>query len=98
MLTTAIDPERLRAAMTRKGLSATQLADAIGVTKATIYSYMQGRRGKRPSFHTIMALAKALDLDDPGEILTSSLFSCVTNDANACQDERQEDGYGLASH
>lgn len=50
---------RLEEAMKRKGMTRQDLADATGVTPATISRYITGKR--EPKYHILKLLAKALD-------------------------------------
>jgi transcriptional regulator with XRE-family HTH domain len=53
--------EKLRQLRESRGLTEKQLADASGVTYATIRGYALGRRA--PSFEVVLQLAKALGTD-----------------------------------
>ncbi|MBY0512556.1 MAG: helix-turn-helix domain-containing protein [Gemmataceae bacterium] len=53
--------EKLRELREAKGLSRQALADASGVTFATIHGYEIGRRS--PSFNNVVLLARSLGLD-----------------------------------
>ncbi|WP_172596891.1 helix-turn-helix domain-containing protein [Thermus thermophilus] len=82
MLATKIDPAKLKAAMKRKGLTPRTLAERMGLNPSTIRYYLSGKRGKRPSYATLLALANALGLESVEEILASSLSSDFTNVGN----------------
>ena len=79
MLATKIDPAKLEAAMKRKGLTPRALAERLGLNPSTIRYYLSGKRGKRPSYATLLALANALELQSVEEILAFSLPSISTN-------------------
>ena len=79
ILATKIDPAKLEAAMKRKGLTPRALAERLGLNPSTIRYYLSGKRGKRPSYATLLALANALELQSVEEILAFSLPSISTN-------------------
>lgn len=79
MLATKIDPAKLEAAMKRKGLTPRALAERLGLNPSTIRYYLSGKRGKRPSYATLLALANALELQSVEEILAFPLPSVSTN-------------------
>lgn len=92
MLATRIDPTKLRAAIERKGLTVEALAKRAGINPSTIRYYLSGKRGKRPSYAILVALAEALDLADVQDLLVS--FS-PGEDTNV---DNMEDNHVVAPH
>ncbi|WP_423247973.1 helix-turn-helix domain-containing protein [Thermus hydrothermalis] len=78
MLTTRLDPAKLRRAMERAGLKPAELAHKAGLSSGTVRAYLSGARGKRPSFSVILALANALGLR-PEDLLGDFLPAETTN-------------------
>jgi transcriptional regulator with XRE-family HTH domain len=62
---TPADPERLRAALDRRGLSVPAAAERLGVTRSAVHQILTGHR--RPSLDWLHAAAVALDID-PAEL------------------------------
>ena len=54
--------ERLKAARQQKGISQAELAQAVGVTAATISSYENSKNAKIPALDKAYAMAEALDV------------------------------------
>lgn len=53
---------RLKAARNSKGLTQEQLAEAVGMTRASVCAYENGRQ-KSPSLRTLRKLADVLEVD-----------------------------------
>lgn len=51
---------QIREACEAKGVTASQLADDLGITRATISRYWRGGRMRNPSLHTLERIAKYL--------------------------------------
>jgi transcriptional regulator with XRE-family HTH domain len=84
---TAVDSDGLRREMARKGLTGAELASLAGVTGATVSHALGGRR---VSYLTIRALARALTLT-PDMPMADVLFPTKTETAASTATVSTED-------
>jgi len=78
MWATPLDPQKLRKLLTERGMTVRQLSELTGIRTNTLYCYLSGKRGRRPSYKVLEALKMALQLDSVEEVLSED----VTNEAH----------------
>lgn len=89
MLATRVDSVRLGQLLEERGLSPRELAERAGVAKETVYSYLSGRRGYRPSYEVLARIARVLGVS------AEDLFFLPENATNVVN---MEDDDAVASH